>query len=224
MAEYVRRRRPPADHPYWDRLHDRAHPPRIWRPLLVPIVIGLASGLFGGLKAPFSIADATKLAALIAGAIGGLTFIVMTIAMLIDATRQLDRRQRWPLAIMGGTLTCMAMFFASFVPLALVFIAYSLSSGEGPWLGMLIGVACWSPLFIAIVYVRRARWLERQRHWPRWERMRPPRRSASQNVEVVVQVEQSATAEQATVVEKTLVVESSPENPDPQVGESNGRS
>ena len=63
MAEYVRRRRPPASHPYWARLHDRAHPPAVVAPIVIPAGLGLALGLYGGLRAPFSTTDAVKLAA-----------------------------------------------------------------------------------------------------------------------------------------------------------------
>lgn len=215
MAEYVRRRRPPADHPYWHRLHDRAHPPPFWMPILIPAIIGLASGAYGGLNEAITIADATKFAAIIAVGIGGVAFAIMSVVMFVDATRQFERRQRWPIAIIGGTVICFAVFVATFVPLAAIFVVYSLGTGEGPWIGMLIGEMCWTTPFAVWVWRQRARWRDRQLHWPRWERMRAPNRRASQSSDVVVQQPQLA----GTSDETPSVTEPEIEKPSPPVGE-----
>lgn len=184
MAEYVRRRRPPASHPYWERLNDRAHPPRLFLRIAIPSLIGLLLGLYGGLRSPFSINDAVHLAATSAAIVSTLAFALCLPRLLIGDTRHLPHGERWPITLALGLMFTAICFAAGFVIFFLLFNFYSLCSGRGPWLGMLIGLSPFLILASLFSIGARKRWRDRQRAWPRWSQMRIPR-SRSRSVTAV---------------------------------------
>src|SRR5215216_5605977 len=140
MAEYVRRKRPPASHPYWARLHDRAHPPPLVTPIAVLGGVGALLGLYGGLMEPMPTARAMKVATSLAAGLAGVLFVVSVPVLLFDASRQTPRQERWPTAVLSGLAVAVVLFCALLLPLIPLFLWYSLCSGLGPWLGMLTGL------------------------------------------------------------------------------------
>lgn len=178
MAEYVRRKRPPASHPYWARLYDRAHPPPVVLPVVIPASAGLLVGLGAGLHEPFSSADAARVAVEVAGTSAGVLFAVGVLVIRLDTTRPAARRERWAEAVIGGLGVGAAMFFAVFLATFLALLWYATCSGQGPPLGMLIGAGLGGTPAALIALGARRRWRERQRRWPRWERMREPQGTA----------------------------------------------
>jgi hypothetical protein len=175
MAEYVRRKRPPASHPYWARLYDRAHPPPVVLPVAIPASAGLLVGLGAGLREPFSSADAARVAVEVAGSSAGILFVVGVLFIRLDTARHAARRERWAEALIGGVGVAAAMFFGVFLATFLAMLWYATCSGQGPLLGMLIGAGLGGTPAAAIALGTRRRWRERQRRWPRWERMHGPR-------------------------------------------------
>jgi hypothetical protein len=175
MAEYVRRRRPPASHPYWARLHDRAHPPPVIAPVVIPTGIGLALGLYGGLRPTFSTTDAVKLAATVAGGLAAIIFVLSLPLLLYDASRQAPRRERWVMSVLGAMAVAAVLFMVGLFGLTPMLVVYSWCSGEGPWLGMLIGGLIGGVPGAAYAAETRRQWRARQRRWPRWESMRARR-------------------------------------------------
>jgi len=225
MAEYVRRRRPPADHPYWERLRDRAHPPRVVLPILILALLGGAFGLYGGLKPTFTISDAIKLAAMVAGGFAGVGMAVLLPFWIVDTAFRSARYERAMTILAGSAAIAMFVFVVAFLPLSIIFIVFSICTGQGPWIGMLIGLLCATTPSVPLIWSQRVRWQARQRAWPRWDRMRAPRRRAPSNVgtEVVLQVEETAAIE-PTVTSKSLPTNNAAsENMDGHVGESNER-
>jgi len=178
MAEYVRRKRPPASHPYWARLYDRAHPPPVVVPVATPAAVGLVLGLSAGLHEPFTSGDAARVAVEVAGGSAAVLFVVGVLVMRLDASRQTPRRERWAGALIGGLGVAAAMFATVFMGTFVILMWYATCSGQGPWLGMLIGAGLGGGLAAVFTLDARRRWRERQRGWPRWERMRAPRRTA----------------------------------------------
>jgi hypothetical protein len=176
MAEYVRRKRPPASHPYWARLHDRAHPPQVVLPIVIPASVGLGLGLYGGLRPSYSMGEAALLAVEVAGGSAGALFVFAVLFLRLDASRQTPRRQQWAAALLGAVFMSAILFFAMFMGTFLTLLWYAVCSGRGPWLGMLIGAGLGGTLAAMVALGNRRRWRERQRRWPRWERMRSPRR------------------------------------------------
>ena len=225
MAEYVRRRRPPADHSYWERLRDRAHPPRVVLPILILALLGGAFGLYGGLKPTFTIADAIKLAAMIAGGFAGVGMAVFLPFWIVDSAFRSVRYERAVTILAGSAAIVIFVFIIAFAPLAILFIAFSICTGQGPWIGMLIGLLCTTTLTVPLIWSQRVRWQARQRAWPRWDRMRAPRRRAPSNAgtEVVLQVEETAAVEPAVSTKSPPINSAASENMDGQVGESNER-
>lgn len=175
MAEYVRRKRPPASHPYWERLRDRAHPPPVVAPVAFLGGIGMFLGLYGGLMEPMEYVRAAKTASAVAGAASVVLFATSVPILLFDASRQMPRRERWPAALVSGLAVAVIMFLTLLLPLVLVFLWYAACSGRGPWLGMLTGLGIGTLIGAVPSLWNRRRWRERQRRWPRWERMRSPR-------------------------------------------------
>src|SRR5262245_11994672 len=110
MAEYVRRKRPPASHPYWARLYDRAHPPHLVTPIAIPTVFGLALGLYGGLHPEHAPEAAVRLAAGIATGGAVALFIVTVPIFWLDHTLQNQGQSRWANAIMSGTMVAAILF------------------------------------------------------------------------------------------------------------------
>src|SRR5262249_11950183 len=104
MAEYVRRKRPPASHPYWARLHDRAHPPSALLPVAVPGVIGILIGYYGGSRPPYplssAVLDACKYAAMFAGVI----FVIGGLVTFHDSSRHTPLRERLAASLGSGVL------------------------------------------------------------------------------------------------------------------------
>jgi hypothetical protein len=182
MAEYVRRRRPPANHPYWERLHDRANPPSIVGPIALLAAIGLCIGLYGGLRSPISVGGAVKTATTVSWAFAMCTFALALPLLLYDASRQTPRRQRWAGAAIGAVGVAMGIFALGIVGLVPILLWYAACSGEGPWLGMLIGGLIGAAPAALYAWASRRRWKDRQRRWPRWENMRVPRTRAALNV------------------------------------------
>lgn len=176
MAEYVRRRRPPASHPYWARLHDRAHPPQLVQPIAVPAAVGLGVGLYAGLQPEFTAADAVKLAAEVAGGVAAAVFGLAVLILSLDAARQTPRPPWWTTAFLAGIGVAVATFVALFVVLLVMFLWYAACSGRGPWVGLLIGGTVGGVPAALIAVGARRRWQDRQSRWPRWERMRSSRR------------------------------------------------
>lgn len=174
MAEYVRRRRPPASHPYWARLDDRAHPPRLFLRIAIPTLFGLLLGLYGGLRSPFSISDAVHLAATCAAILSTVAFFTAIGAILFDRSRHFAPRERWMTAPVFSSMIAAFCFAIAFVACFVMHFWYSLCSGQGPWFGMLIGCSPACLLASLAAIGRRKQWQDRQRAWPRWERMRTP--------------------------------------------------
>ena len=213
MAEYVRRRRPSANHPYWARLNDRAHPPRLFIRIALPTLFGLLLGLYGGFRLPFSISDAVHLAATCAAVVSTGAFLLFLSAILFDRSRQFAPRERWMTAPVLSLMMAAFCFVFGFVGFFLLFIWYSCCSGQGAWLGTILGFAPACVLASLIAIGRRKRWRDRQRAWPRWEQMRTPRGRSRMAVSVVSPSEEAepieATEDGATDV---------PESPSPEAG------
>lgn len=182
MAEYVRRRRPPANHPYWQHLHDRAHPPWVVIPVVIPTFIGLAIGLYAGFRQPYTMAEAMRVVCVGSASIALTAAVIATVSQLFDAVRLPSRRERWATAGIAGVCVGLAIFVVGFGAMFPFVAWYAACSGEGPWLGMLYGALIGGLPFVAIVYTYRQRWRARQRQWPRWERMRAPRTRGSLNL------------------------------------------
>jgi hypothetical protein len=175
MAEYVRRKRPPATHPYWERLRDRAHPPPVGTPVAVMGALGMFLGLYGGIMEPMPYTHAAKTAATVAVAAAVVVFILSVPVLLLDASRQMSRPERFPMALLSGLAVAAILFVALLIALLPVFLSYAACSGRGPWLGMLTGLGIGAIPGAAFGGINRWFWRQRQRQWPRWERMRAPR-------------------------------------------------
>jgi MFS family permease len=197
MAEYVRRKRPPASHPYWARLYDRAHPPPVVLPVAIPASAGLVVGLSAGLHDSFSSGDAARVALEVAGGSAGALFVVGVLVLRLDASRQTRQRERWAGALVSGLGASVAMFAAVFMATFLALLWYATCSGQGPWFGMLIGAGLGGGPAALISLDARRRWRERQHGWPRWKRMRGPRETAVLTVTQVPAPPLSASASQA---------------------------
>jgi hypothetical protein len=175
MAEYVRRKRPPASHPYWARLHDRAHPPPLVTPIAVLGGIGAVLGLSGGLMDPMPTVRAIKVAATLAAGLAAVLFVASVPILLFDGSRRMARQERWPTAVLSGLAVAVILFCTLLIPLILLFVWFSICSGRGPWLGALAGLGVGAVLTAPITAGRRWQWRKRQQEWPRWERMRARR-------------------------------------------------
>jgi hypothetical protein len=176
MAEYVRRKRPPANHPYWVRLHQRAHPPSLAPYFGFPAGVGLVLGLVGGTVGEFTYNQGERTVIATSGALAGLAFLMAILSFYLDANSQFPRRERW----FGAVLASSGCAAGAFVLFGLAFSALAalcwLFSGRGPWLGALMGLAAGAVPGAVFAYFARRDWRQRQRQWPRWERMRGPRR------------------------------------------------
>jgi len=172
MAEYVRRKRPPADHPFWAHLNDRAHPPSVVWPVAVPAGVGLALGLTAGLNDRLTLSDALETAATISGTLAVTIAIGIAIPMLFAAVRRPRVAENW-LAVGGVFVAVGGGAFGLLVLLmGLILLWYSACSGLGPWLGMTVGAAIGVGPGVLFAWVQRHRWTARRRQWPRWETMR----------------------------------------------------
>src|SRR5262249_50331783 len=130
MAEYVRRKRPPATHPYWARLYDRAHPPPVVLPVAIPASAGLVLGLSAGLHDPFPSGDAARVAVEVAGGSAGVLFFVAVLVLRLDASRQARQREQWAGALVSGIGVSVAMFAVVFVAAFLALLWYATCSGQ----------------------------------------------------------------------------------------------
>jgi hypothetical protein len=185
MAEYVRRRRPPANHPYWAHLHDRAHPPWVLPLIAVPASVGLGIGLCAGVRPPFTMSEAVKSVVVAATGVAAASALLTIVSRSYDAVRQPSRREQWTGAALAGTwglFVGVALFAVSFAAMFPMVAWYAACSGEGPWLGMLYGAIIGGTPFTAIAYFNYQRWWARQKQWPRWDRMRTPRPRTSLNL------------------------------------------
>lgn len=185
MAEYVRRKRPPASHPYWARLHDRAHPPSVLLPVVVPAVIGVLIGQYGGSRPPYTLSSAILDACKYALVSAGVLFVIGTLVSFHDASRHSPIRERIFTSLGSGLLVGVVVFGLFFVVLGTGFIWMSICSGLGLWLGMLMGMLIGAVPGAAFAWATRQSWRARQRRWPRWERVRRRRESTPPAVAVV---------------------------------------
>jgi hypothetical protein len=171
MAEYVRHKRPPASHPYWARLRDRANPPGVVLPVAVPGVLGMLLGLYAGLMEPMSAFGAVKMA----GGVAGLVLVIFVLIVGFEASRGLSPRDRWLEAVVLGPTIALVVFLLLGLALVPLLLWYALFSGLGPWRGMVGGLAFGAGLGGTFAFVTYRQWQQRQKQWPRWERMRAPR-------------------------------------------------
>jgi hypothetical protein len=172
MAEYVRRKRPPADHPFWTHLNDRAHPPSVVWPVVVPTGVGLSLGLAAGLNDPLSMRQALGTATAVSGTLAGALALVCGVPLVVQAIRRPRTAETWLNALTTMLGIGLATFLVVWVPLGLFLLWYSFSGGYGPWVGMAIGAALGLGPGVLIAWVNRHRWADRRRRWPRWETMR----------------------------------------------------
>jgi hypothetical protein len=193
MAEYVRRKRPPASHPYWARLHDRAHPPSVLLPVIVPAVLGLLIGQYGGSRPPYLLSSAVVDAGKYAGASAAVLFVIAALVAFHDASRHSSIRERIFTSLGSGLLVGVVVFGLFFVVLGLGFIWMSICSGLGLWLGMLTGILIGAVPGATFAWATRRSWRTRQRHWPRWERVRRRRQSPPPAVTVVQSLQMPTT-------------------------------
>jgi hypothetical protein len=175
MAEYVRRKRPPATHPYWARLHDRANPPGVVGPVAVPGGLAGLLGLYAGLNKSLPAAEALEIAVVVAGGIAAVVSVTSLPIFAFGAVRYMTPRERWPTATIEAAVAGVVTLFAVVGPLALLLLSYAACSGRGPWSGLLIGLAIGGVPGTAYAWWARRRWRKRQQQWPRWDRMRAPR-------------------------------------------------
>jgi hypothetical protein len=70
------------------------------------------------------------------------------------------------------------VYFVSWFVVVIPLLWYAVSSGEGIWLGMLYGGSISGVPAAFLATGRYRSWKQRQRDWPRWERMRVPRQRA----------------------------------------------
>ena len=170
MAEYVRRKRPPADHPFWAHLSERANPPSVVWPVVVPTAVGLLIGLVAGLNDPVSLRQAVEIAGVIATALAGLLAVGIGVPVIVLIVRR--SHASWTTVPTAFLAIAFIGFLAVFVPMTLLLFGYSLSGGYGPWVGMTIGAGLGVCPGILIAWGKRHRWADRIRRWPRWETMR----------------------------------------------------
>jgi hypothetical protein len=172
MAEYVRRKRPPADHPFWTHLNDRAHPPSVVWPVVLPTVVGLGLGLVAGFNDRLSFRQALQTAGVISATLAATLAVCCALPLLFNAILRPRSGDQWSQALAAFLGIGLAGFLMAFVPLTLFLIWYSVSGGHGPWVGMAIGAALGLGPGVLIAWVNRHRWADRRRRWPRWETMR----------------------------------------------------
>lgn len=166
MAEYVRRRRPPASHPYWQHLHDRAHPPPLITPILVPGTLGGALGLWAGQSPECSLSATLRSAIEIVGLLAFVLGAVFGTRLAIDR----ESRRFWQRSkdILSAVLTfSVVIFFLAIMPVSVIVLCYQLCSGLG-WLGAVVGAVMWGTPGAFVAIVSRRRWSQRVRDWPRW--------------------------------------------------------
>jgi hypothetical protein len=168
MAEYVRRKRPPASHSYWARLHDLTHPPAMRSTFTCLGLGGLVAGAYCGTQESMTFASAMRQAnecsLYLAGffAIGG---FFTTIS---------DRRPGWRWSTLGAAfLMAAAVFVIAFLFAFFLFSAMltfrwltgGLGWGYGASIGVFFGVLT-AGLF---AYSEQRQWQRRCRRWPRWD-------------------------------------------------------
>ena len=192
MAEYVRRKRPPADHPFWTHLNDRAHPPSVVWPVVLPTAFGLVVGLAAGLTDRLPVGQALETAAVIAGTLAGTLATCCAVPLLFNAVVRPRYGEHWLNAALAFLCIGLFGFVFLFVPLALFLLWFSVCGGQGPWTGMAVGTALGLGPGILVAWVKRHRWADRQRRWPRWETMR--RRHRRQTAVVASQAQPAPTA------------------------------
>ena len=175
MAEYVRRKRPPADHPYWAWLQDRARPPRPLPPVAVPATIGLFIGLWAGLSPTYTFAEAARTAVTLGGMAGGSVALLALPFLWFNTWHSTSRRERWIWVLLTGATVAACVFVVGFSLLFLFLGWYSVGSGHGPWAGMAIGLVLGAVPGALIGWLNRRNWRRRQRQGPRWDQMRAAR-------------------------------------------------
>src|SRR5262245_4737177 len=163
MAEYVRRKRPPADHPYWAHRRDRAHPPSIVWPVVLPAAAGVGVGLAAGLNDPVPARDAVETAAVTAGMLAGSLAACCLVPLLFNAIYHSGHADHWMNAALGVLFVGLFGFLFAFVPMALILLWYSVSGGNGPWVGMAVGAALGAGPGAILSGVSRHQWAKRRR-------------------------------------------------------------
>jgi hypothetical protein len=175
MAEYVRRRRPPPNHPYWQRLHDRAHPPEVVKPVVVWSLIGLGAGLYSGLKEPLSTAESVDWATQIGLGAAGLVFVISAPMFVVNSARHTMYVYSRPVGAALALALCALVFGLVWLAVFSILWIYSWCGDQGPVVGMAIGAAIPGVPAAVGCLARRQAWKQRQRTWPRWESMRARR-------------------------------------------------
>lgn len=172
MAEYVRRKRPPADHPYWAHRRDRAHPPPAVWPVAVPAAVGLGLGLVAGLNDPMSAGAALEAAGIAALAVAATAVVNCVGSFLFCVVTGARRGGTAANDLAGGLVVGFCAFVVSFVVFALGLLWFAVGTGLGPWLGMAVGAAVGAGPGAAGAWVVRRRWAARRHLRPRWEALR----------------------------------------------------
>jgi hypothetical protein len=176
MAEYVRRKRPPANHPYWVRLHQRANPPSLAGFFGIPAGLGLVLGLVGGAVGEFTYNQAERTVIAASGAMAGLVFLVAILCLYLETNAQFPRQRRWLGAVVASSGCAAGTFLLFGLMLSVLAWVCWMFSGLGAWLGAVTGFAVGAVPGVAFAVLARRDWRRRQQQWPRWERMRAPRR------------------------------------------------
>jgi len=171
MAEYVRRKRPPATHPYWARLHDRTHPPSGKWAMLGLGLLGLLIGLVSGGRAAWTLYDAAK----VASDVGVWVAAIRAVFVAVFELRGMNVRRPWRSfgrAVFAAGYDAVWTYVAVFVALtSLIVLFYWPMSGMGVLYGGLIGAACWAGFAFLVAWTEYRHWRQRQANWPKWEEM-----------------------------------------------------
>lgn len=171
MAEYVRRKRPPASHPYWARLHDRTHPPSCkWALACFGFFATIVGGSCGGSGA-ITMYDAfwyTSRYALIPAVL--MTTIWTTLQYYQSTAR--TRQQAAAYAAISAMISMGMSYVISCFVIGIFSIAFWYPmSGIGAFRGCLGGLVYGLVLGYFITWPERRNWWYRQANWPRWEEM-----------------------------------------------------
>ena len=171
MAEYVRRKRPPATHPYWARLHDRTHPPSGKWAMLVLGLVGLLMGIFSGGRAAWTLYDAAEMGAQLSMYLA----VLYTLLVFGSGVRERDTGRPWVDIAASLGASCLSGAGAYIVMVVmftlLIVLFYYPMSGMGRLYGGLIGGAIWAGVALSVTRSEYRHWRSRQANWPKWEEM-----------------------------------------------------
>lgn len=174
MAEYVRRKRPPANHPHWARLHDLTHPPPVRSTVTCLGLGGLLAGAYCGTQDSMTFTSAMRQASECSLYLSGF-FAVGGFLTTIS-----DRRPAWRWSTLGMAFLMAGLVFAIAFAFAFVFFAGMLSfrwltGGLGWDAGGAVGGLLGLTLAGLFVLTERRNWRRRCQRWPRWESPQPTR-------------------------------------------------